>query len=70
MTTTEAKAEVFAMALQSLSKDERRAVAARLLDDQSLREDVLDIALIRKRSGEPSRRFEEYLDERKARRGA
>ena len=51
------------MALQSLSKKERKIVAARLMDDPYLREDVLDIALIRESQGEASRSLEEYLAE-------
>lgn len=64
MTTTESRAEIFAMALRSLSREERRAVISRLLDDETVREDVLDIALIRKRQGDPSRPFREYLAEK------
>ena len=54
MTKTESRAEVFFMAFQSLSEAERRAVAARLLDDPKLREDLLDIALIREQKAETS----------------
>jgi len=53
--TTQLKAEIYLMALQSLSKAERKAIIARLLEDESLREDILDIALIQQRQGEPSR---------------
>ena len=35
-------------------------VAALLMDDPNLREDVLDIALIRESQGEPSISFEDY----------
>ena len=52
------------MALQSLSKTERKAVIARLLEDANLREDILDLAFIQQREGEPSRPFREYLAER------
>lgn len=55
MKTTQLKAEIYLMALQSLSKAERKAIIARLLEDESLREDILDIALIQQRQGEPSR---------------
>ena len=64
MTTVESRAEVYLMALQSLSKKEREAVVARLLEDPQLREDILDLALIQQRQGEPSRPFREYLAER------
>jgi hypothetical protein len=60
----ESRAEVYLMALQSLSKAEREAVLARLLEDEKLREDILDLVVIQQRQGEPSRPFREYLAER------
>jgi hypothetical protein len=66
MKVVESRAEVYLMALQSLSKTEREAVIVRLLEDAHLREDILDLALMRQRQGEPSRPFREYLAERKA----
>ena len=65
MKTAQSRAEVFLMALQSLSKAEKKAVITRLLEDASLREDILDIALIQQRQGESSRPFRNYLAERK-----
>ncbi|MFH0914206.1 MAG: hypothetical protein V1849_02830 [Chloroflexota bacterium] len=65
MKAVESRAEVYLMALQSLSKAEREAVIAHLLEDPELRDDILDMALIRQRQGEPSRPFKEYLAERK-----
>ncbi len=70
MNATQSKAEVYVMALSSLSKTEREAVISRLLQDQSLRtevEDILDSALIRQRKKEPSRPFREYLAVREKR---
>ena len=67
MRTTQSKAEIYLMALESLSKAEKKAVIARLLEDESLREDILDIALIQQRQGEPSRPFREYLAVREKR---
>ena len=67
MNTTQSKAEVYVMALCSLSKTEREAVIARLLENDALRaevEDILDSALIRQRQVEPSRPFREYLVKR------
>jgi len=64
MKTLESRAEVYLMALQSLSKAEREAVLTRLLEDEKLREDILDLAIIRQRRGETSRPFNEYLAER------
>ncbi len=67
MKAVESRAEVYLMALQSLSKAEKEAVIARLLEDTNLREGVLDLALIQQRQGEPSRPFREYLVERRKR---
>ncbi len=60
----EAKAEVFLLALQALTKAERDAVINRLLADPEVREDIMDIALMEKRKGEPSRPYREYVSER------
>lgn len=57
----ECRAEVFMMALESLSKAEKRQVASRLLDYPYLCEDILDIAIIRDREGEPSYPLEEVI---------
>ncbi len=69
MKTTQSRADIYLMALESLSKAEKKAVIERLLEDDSLREDILDIALIQQRQGESSRPFSEYLVER-AKRGS
>jgi hypothetical protein len=63
MEPIESRAEVYLMALQSLSKGERRAIIARLLEAPELREDILDLALIRQRKGDTSRPFRECLAE-------
>lgn len=49
------------MALQSLSKAEREEVLTRLLEDEKMREDILDLAIIQQRQEETSRPFSEYL---------
>lgn len=67
MKAVQSRAEVYLMALQSLSKAERNAVIARLLEDTELREDILDLALIQQRQEEPSRPFRAYLTERNKR---
>ena len=64
MNAAESRAEVFLMALQSLSKAERKAVVAHLLEDSDLLEDILDIVLVRQRQEETSRPLAEYLNER------
>jgi len=65
MKAVEPRAEVYLMALKSLSEAEREAIFVRLLEDPQLREDILDLAVIKQRQGEPSRPFTEYLAERK-----
>lgn len=67
MKAVESRAEIYLMALQSLSRAEKEAVIARLLEDTKLREDILDLALIHQRQGESYRPFREYLAERKKR---
>ena len=67
MKAIESRAEVYLMALQSLSKAEKEAIIAHLLEDPQLREDILDLAVIQQRQGEPSRPFTEYLADRKKR---
>ncbi len=67
MKVVESRAEVYLMALKSLSEAEREAVITRLLEDPQLREDILDLAVIQQRQGEPSRPFTEYLADRKER---
>ncbi len=64
MTTTEATAEVFLTALRALPKKQRDAVLARIAEDDDLREDLLDLALIAQRQDEPSRPFRDYLTEK------
>ncbi len=65
MKTDESRAEIFMMALGSLSKAERKIVMARLLADEEFRQDILDLSVIQKRINEPSRPFREYLAEKK-----
>ena len=67
MNGRESRAEVFLMALQSLSKVEREIVIERILEDPELREEVLDMAVIRATEGEPSTSLEEYLAESRRR---
>ncbi len=57
----EHRATVFLMALETFSDAEKRLVASRLLDYPYLRADVLDIAIIRDREGEPSCPLEEVM---------
>lgn len=47
MKAVESRAEVYLMALQSLSASEREAVITRLLEDPQFREDIVDLAVIK-----------------------
>ncbi len=64
MTPLQANAEVFLTALQALPKKERQAVLIRIAEDNELREDLLDLALLAERRDESSRPFREYLAEK------
>lgn len=48
MTATEAKAEVFWTAFKALPKEDREAVLARLVQENEILEDMMDLALIEK----------------------
>jgi len=61
MTAMDATAQVFLTALRSLPKKERRAVLSGIAEDEDLREDLLDLALLAGRRHEPSRPFRQYL---------
>ncbi|MEK9145300.1 MAG: hypothetical protein AAB339_06805 [Elusimicrobiota bacterium] len=68
MTVQQATAEVFWTAFKALSKGAREDVLARIASDPSLREDLLDLALIEKRRHEKARPFAEYVAERSPKR--
>ncbi len=62
MNGKENRAGVFLMAWRFLSKAERELVIDRMLEeDPELREDVLDMAVIRATEGEPSYPLEEVM---------
>jgi hypothetical protein len=65
MAKTEALAEVFLTALRSLPKAGRDRILLGLVKDKALRRDLMDLAVIEERKGEPSRPFREYLRERR-----
>lgn len=67
MKEAQSRAEIYLMALESLPKEEKKAVINRLLEDESLREDIMDIVTVQQRQGESSRPFREYLADRKER---
>ncbi len=61
MKAAESRAEIYLMALQSLSKHEREIIFSRLLEDEKIREDIIDLVTIYTRKKEPSRPFKQYL---------
>jgi hypothetical protein len=61
MTEVEATAEVFWTAFKVLPKAEQLAVLRRLVQDQKLRRNLLDLSLIEEHRSEPAQPFEEYL---------
>jgi hypothetical protein len=56
-------AEVFWLAFKSLSPEDQGAFLERLLRDPEFYEDVADMILIIEREHEPSRPFEEFVEE-------
>ena len=69
MTTTEATAEVFWTAFRALPKKEREAIVGKLLRDREFMEDLIDIVILEQRGKEPSRSLDEYLANRRKKRG-
>jgi hypothetical protein len=64
MTKTEATAEVFWMAFKVLPINEQRAVIQHIIRDESLRRDLMDLALIEERRDELGRPLRDYLQEK------
>jgi hypothetical protein len=67
MTSSQATVEVFLIAFRALPKKEQDAVLAGIIQDESLREDLLDIAVLEQRRNEPSSDFKEFLAEYESR---
>ncbi|OGO31112.1 MAG: hypothetical protein A2Z16_15660 [Chloroflexi bacterium RBG_16_54_18] len=63
MTEAEATAEVFWTAFKVLSRAEQQAILRRIIRDQNLRRDLIDLALIEERRDEPARPLRDYLNE-------
>ncbi len=63
MTKVEATAEVFWTAFSVLPREDKQAIIRRLLRDDNLRRDLMDLALIEERRSEPSRPLREYVKE-------
>ncbi len=68
MTKTQATAEVFWTAFEALRPADKQAVLRRLLQDEAVRHDLLDLATIASRAGEPARPLDKYLEGARRRR--
>lgn len=65
MTQSQATADVFLTAFRALPKQEQGAVLAGIVQDESFREDLLDLGVFEQRRDESSQNFEEFLTENK-----
>ncbi len=68
MMSHEATAEVFWTALKALPRKEQQAVLRRVIQDEKLRHDMLDLALIEERRAEPVRSLHAALKTSRSRR--
>jgi hypothetical protein len=64
MTKTQATAEVFWTAFKVLPAEEKRAIMKRILRDENLRRDLMNLAMIEERRNESERPLREYLKEK------
>jgi hypothetical protein len=61
MASYQATAEIFMTAFKALPARERSTFLSRLLQDTSLCEDIMDIAVVSKRSHEKTKSFHGFL---------
>ena len=61
MTTKQATAEVFLTAFRALPKQEQNAFLFTIIKDHSFREDVIDLAIAVKRSGEKCKKLHTFV---------
>ncbi len=64
MTTTQATTEVFWTAFNVLPVEEKRAVIQRIVQDENLRQDLMDLSVIEERRNEQGRPLREYQSAR------
>jgi len=64
MTTTQATAEIFWTAFKVLPVDEKRAVLQKIILDENLRRDLMDLSVIEERRNEPGRPLRDYLKDK------
>ncbi len=70
MSAQEAVAEIFIRAFKALTPDEQSAILAMMLRDQRLREDLIDLAIARKRGRDKAHSFHAFLSKIKKERKA
>ena len=63
MIESEATVEIYWTAFKALPKAEQQAVIRRLIQDQTLRRDLVDLSVIEERHNEPSRSLREYIED-------
>ncbi|MDE2009420.1 MAG: hypothetical protein KGJ09_04995 [Candidatus Omnitrophica bacterium] len=61
MAPYQATAEIFMTAFKALPAKERSTFLTKLLEDNSLREDIIDLAVAKKRSHEKTKPFRSFL---------
>lgn len=61
MTTKQATAEVFLTAFRALPKPEQNAFLFTIIKDHSFREDVIDLAIVVKRSTEKCKKLRTFV---------
>ena len=64
MAKIEATAESFWTAFTVLPVEEKQAVIQRIINDEELRHDLMDLAIIEERRNESGRPLREYLKEK------
>ena len=64
MTTTQATAEVFWTAFKVLPVEEKRAVLQKIILDENLRRDLMDLSVIEERRNELGRPLRDYLKDK------
>ena len=64
MTTIQATAEVFWTAFNVLPVEEKRAVLQKIILDENLRRDLMDLSVIEERRNEPGRPLRDYLKDK------
>lgn len=64
MAPNESVAEVFLIALKSMTKEQKNSVLQKIVCDKEFNQDLQDLLLIRERKDEGSRPFREFLAEK------